>query len=67
MRRLSLPQIRASMSAQPVTQQVDSEHQDEQRNPGVMITHGLKNMYSLASAIISPQLGSGGGTPQAEK
>src|ERR1700692_1461433 len=24
--------------------------------PGVMITHGLKNMYSLASALISPQL-----------
>src|SRR6195952_6162694 len=32
--------------------------------PGVMITHGLKNMYSLASAIISPQLGNGGGTPR---
>src|ERR1700722_17143609 len=31
--------------------------------PGVTITHGLKNMYSLASAIISPQLGKGGGTP----
>src|SRR5712672_1841665 len=32
--------------------------------PGLVITHGLKNMYSLASAIISPQLGKGGGKPR---
>src|SRR4029077_20624838 len=31
--------------------------------PGMTITQGLKNMYSLASAIIRPHDGSGGGTP----
>src|SRR5437879_11436763 len=32
--------------------------------PGIMITQGEKNMQSLPSAIISPQDGSGGGTPR---
>src|SRR5262249_55965557 len=35
--------------------------------PGIMITQGEKNMYSLASAIIRPQDGSGGGTPRPRK
>src|SRR6185437_12340384 len=35
--------------------------------PGMVITHGLKNMYSLPSATISPQEGSGGCTPRPRK
>lgn len=32
-----------------------------------MITQGLKNMYSFASLIISPQEGNGAGTPRPRK
>src|SRR6185436_5750822 len=35
--------------------------------PGIKITHVEKNMYSLASAIIRPHDGSGGGTPRPRK
>ena len=31
--------------------------------PGMVMTHGLKNMYSLPSAIMSPHDGAGGGMP----
>src|SRR6202011_3791762 len=59
-RRRSAP----SMSRSPSPSRLIPSTRTNSATPGVMITHGLKNMYSLASAIISPQLGKGGGTPR---
>src|SRR3981081_2554796 len=59
-RRRSAP----SMSRSPSPKRLMPSTSTNSTTPGVMITHGLKNMYSLASAIISPQLGKGGGTPR---
>src|SRR6185437_11893102 len=69
-RALSAAQLRfsgAAMSRMPSPKRLIARTRVKSATPGMVMTQGLKNMYSLPSATISPQSGRGGWTPRPRK